>query len=1038
LNGGQAYSVHTGKMTMRITSVSSANSGVDIKDGNNLIYKLRVSGVLTSNTYIYDDLVTFIRDASGNFTLDFDNVPVSTSTLNSALTKGTKYIFALIRLTKSPNDSTITLESPALSIERTVFSSPGKINFCEAYSYNDDLTPVRSGSSAAIRILFGRLTANDMSGLTTALTGTGANAIRYLAFQNSQPVFLDPSGNKVSAGTSGATQLALSHFPESTDPYVFNVPMSSLGTESANYIRVQVWNSELGININAVESSPAFVEQALSYVLGPSNLTVTKTSETSITVTYTRQDTTRLNGNLSANVTNRVILVDDTTSTKVYETELAHAVLTPSVSYPNLGTGNLYRVYVIAETYYSRRDYNSISRDASGNPIRDASGNVIPDSTLKRFENVIIRDFASSVSSAAVEVTGVPTAPRELEVFASDKAITAYYDEPQFTHGVKSLRYHIYAYLSTIINPAAPVSIADVSGTSSITISSAVNSALAGAQATPIVNGTKYSVSMRAIGTVGGRNILNAPFLHQYTTGKVRNTAVINELSLVNTSVAIPSTDVSGLFSGITDVVPGTLVPTPSNVTVTSQSGNLVVSFKKETDNVTDLVITVNDSDATDLSGNPVKTFDTRVARITDGSGNVIMTGLFAVENKNVSANSLADYKFERIFNGEVPFYYVTFTGLKTAFTYNFSIRYCRNSAGTDTFSAEGVGSGSAESAPTQILSPIFSVDSQQIVTSWQIPSNTGRANAELSYTVSVTTESGSETKYDTPNTNFTISGLDNYANYIVKVAAYYLKNSEDTGSKVYGDYRVVNNLNSGKIKPRPAPVGATILRSSGDNSITYTIVPPTTTERTDYPITALNLYLQYSGNTSTRTLITSINQGAYTNATSSNLTGIITDFTAFKNSFFLHNKPINAFSYEFVIEYVANYSDAQNIPGSTGSVTPFGPVKVLSSTITGALINVVVNLNGSGAISTIVGLAKSNVNNNIVVQNLSAGTLPALNIFGSVDNTTQFVSAMQQCSFNLDYSGGLTGISDHLTAVVTPGSADTFVGSASQNPFFA
>lgn len=1028
VNGGQPYSVHTGKMTILITAISNANSGIDIKNGPNYIYKFRVSAVSTPTSYIYNDQVTFQQDPSGNYVLDFDTVPVNGTSLNDALVKGTKYIFAVIRLTQNPNTDSIILESSALSVERTVFSSPGKIRFCEAYSYNDDLTPVRSGSSAALRILFGRLTADDMSGLTTAVTGTDSSgnkiAIRYLAFQNSQPVFLDASGNRVS---SGGTQLSVSHYPESADPYVFTVPVASLGTSTENYIRVQVWNNELNTYINAVESSPAFTEQALSYVSSPTDLVVTKLSESSIRVTYNQQDNTLLNGNSSANVTNRVILVADADATKVYETPVAHSVATPFVDYPNLVTGSLYRVYVIAETYYNRREYNSITRDAGGNIVTDASGNSIPDSSSKRFENVIIRDSVLSVASAAVEITGIPTVPSNLEFFASDKSITAYYDAPLNTYGVTNLYYHMYAYLSSIAYPSVPVSIANVSGTTSLTITNAINSALA--SATAIVNNSKYFVALRAIGDVGNKTIINEAYVHQYTAGKVRNVEVLNELSLTNATTSIPSSTVSGLLSTPFAVVPGAEVPTPAEVSVTSQSGKLVVAFRKETINVTDVVITINESDSVDALNNPVQTFDTRNARVTDINGNVTFTGLWATENGMSSASYLSAYSFEKRTVGTTDFYLVTFTGLKTAVSYNFNVMYCKNTQGTDTFSKGTVVTGSAESAPSVIRDPKFSVGDGQIITSWTIPESTGKGGATLYYTVTVTAETGSSQSFDTINTNYTVSGLENYANYVVTVGAYYIKSVEDP-TKVYGDYTSVNVVSGGKIKPRPAPVGATLSLTSGDNILTYTIVPPSSIdERGDYPITALNLYIRYSGVAGSKTLVRTINNTTYASASSSSLTGTITDFTSIISGAFTHVKPLNAFAYDFILEYTPNYTDAQNIPGTTASVTPSGPVKITSTSVSGSNLNVVVNLNGSGTISNIIGLAKSNTTA-IVVQNLSAGTLPTITRSGNIDNTTNYVAANQLASFALNYSS-LSSINDHLTAVVTANSADTAVGSS-------
>ena len=1076
LNGGLSFRVYTGDMTMRITELSNINNGAIYSDGSgNPIYKLRVTD-FTTTAELYSGEVTFIRSGAGTglspyiYNLDFANVTklvatVSTS-LNLLLAKGTKYNFALHRLSKNPNNASMILESVPLVIARTPFSSPGMINNCEAYSYNDDLTPVTSGTNPALRILFSRLQEAELNavGLTSAITGTansGAQmAIVYMAFQNSQPVFLDTSGNRVAEGTANAISVVKSHYTAggvpSNDPYEFIVPLAALGTVTNNYIRVKIWNSELGAYINAAESSPAFSEMALSFVEKPSNVVITKTSSTSITVTFDKQSNTQMKGNITTNINNRVVLVSDATNSRVGVDQLvAHsAVDSPSVSFSELSTTTAYRVYVIAETYYSRRQYNSVT-------------NGVINDDIKRFNNVVIRNQTTSVESKSFVMTGIPTSPTNLEFFASDKSITAYYDAPLSTHGITDLYYHIYAYRSTVSLPSSStqISIANSQGTASITIDKAINSTGASIT-TDIINNTTYNAYMRVIGKIASRALTNSPFSHSYTDGLVNGSAVTSSISLSNTVVTIPEeTNVLGDLSTAFKVVPDSVVPTPSSVTVTSQNSKLVVSLRKDIITVQDLIITVNDSDATtDLSGNivPVASFDTRLARLYN-NGVITETGLFSVEGKKSWVPSLFEafdltVKPVSVSNGQtteqVDFYNVSFAGLTSGKLYTFSVRYSKaNGDGDDTFSAPVVVSGSSESSPTLINPTSFSVADKSITVKWLRPTNSGRVGETLYYNVIIATLNESGAIVTSSNTTptfdpapplpgtpayldtvnpyvftYTASNLTNYTNYVISVEAYYFKNSINAADGIVSSSpKNINPNNNGRIKPRPAPVGATIQTSFASNSITYTIAPPTTVESADYPITNAILYIQYDGVPSTKTALRTILDAEYVNAhlIGSHITDTLTNIAGLSsiNSNFTHIKPVNAFKYILSLEYTPNYADAQNIPGTSTSVTPYGPVIIESVSSSGNAVTAVVNLNGSGNLSNIIGLAKESGTNNVLA--VTAGTVTTL-----AGGATDSVAAGEKRSVVLTYPG-IASISDSLTVVATSTSSDTLTNSS-------
>ena len=92
-------------------------------------------------------------------------------------------------------------------------------------------------------------------------------------------------------------------------------------------------------------------------------------------------------------------------------------------------------------------------------------------------------------------------------------------------------------------------------------------------------------------------------------------------------------------------------------------------------------------------------------------------------------------------------------------------------------------------------------------------------------------------------------------------------------------------------------------------------------------------------------------------------------------------------------------------------------------------------NLNGTGPIQNIVVLAKG-TGNSIVVQNLSAGTLPTVSLSGGNDNNAG-VAANQIATFDLTMTAVSGNVTDLLVVVVSQNSSDTGLFPTNGSSFF-
>jgi hypothetical protein len=1126
INGGESFRVYNGKMTMRIGTLSSLNSGLEYFDGssNNINFKLTVSpvsinAVPVSNTAaIYIGYVTFIRSGTtGNFAynLDFDNVTkvfgtgneTETKTLNQLLVKGTKYKFSVSRLSKNPN-SQLVIEATAFDIYRTVFSSPGRIKACESYAYLDDanFTPVQTPlGQSAIRILFNPLSASELleNGLTPDLIGTTTTAIRYLVYQDSAPLYVvpgtlpgtgekapplstyatiavpnPPPTDKTNAVPRGLSILSLGHFNDSgvvsTEPYVFTVPTGSYGNPNANYLRIELYNRELETIVNAQESSPAVTERSVAPVAAPQSITISNTSATSITVSFPLQTDSALYGNgyllngvFTTNVKNRIILLD--ASNNLVASELKPYV-PPTLEVPDashtfslLTTGNLYRVYIIAEAYYTRREYTSLD------------ANNIPTDTIKRFNNIVIRNSSSYISKD-LQVYGIPSAPTNVEVFTSSFEVdgqpknefTAYYDAPLVTNGVRDLKYRIYAGVaSRSIPDGATGHIAEVSGTSQISITDAYD---VSGNKTSLQRQTTYNVFMKVAGNVGGLSIARSSFIHSYTEGLILNAqrlpvAANSQLSLtppvpvVVTDPTVPLLEILGTASASITASPDTTMSTPTDLRINADEGVLTVSFDKQ--QVNDLIVSIDYNDTLDASGQPLAQFDTRGARDANNSG------LWNLENNPELRNGLLYGKYDFAVIPAVgllgPRYTVTFENLTNGVDYRISVRYCNIVGSFDVFSPEATKTGSPEAAPgvVGIPSNSFDVDSNTINLRWLSPLITGSSSATLNYRLSITEMNGENSGRVTPvdylptiaagtltapvspatqsTIRYTNTMLTNGIDYLITVLAFYVKTQEDGSSIEFTGTPVnINSSGTGYIRPRPKPVGATMTaRDIGSNSIGVTINPPSPLERQNYPLTSqggLQLFVRHKAAPTNSMLINTWTNSEYAGGSSNTLFYTV---TTFPGSLGEHDRPLNGFEYEFFLDYVENYTDAQTIAPSVLSVTPRGPISIVSSVIDQNKVSLVVNRNGSGNPTNIIGLIKSGESFTLQTFSSTSSNIPAsTNSNLSFQNGIggRYIAAQQLYEFSITYSG-VTSITDHLTVVSNGTTSDTAVNT---NTFFS
>lgn len=1029
-NGGQQF-VTTETFTAVTTSPNLSNAYTK----NSVIYKLDVSTETDNPTSVFSGDVTFIQDISStqvvtgtspsqvttttyvplnSYTLNFDNVSTNMQSLNSKLLNGTRYRFSLSRKSCDPASNTNVFYSNSTDTLRTKFESPTKITDIQSYGINDDLSPVSSLTEPKLRLVFKQLTSTQLNGMASF------NAdIEYRAFQQSLPI-------------QGLATIL--HDNSITSNREFTISQPSFGGSSSNYIRVKAWNTELGLFIDAQESSPAVVESAFTYPQAVSGITINKTNSTTISINYVKQSGSgnSLGGSPSVNIQNRICVFKDNTSIPVYN-EVFSWTNASNVTVPSLSAGETYTVFVIAERVYTKAD--------------------IVLGTL-RFDNVLIRN---NYIKKTVVMSETPNVPANIEIFPSDKRLTVYYDPPlSGLLGISSntLRYHFFCNqdatsfpVDTTVTPnVVQVSVLESSGSSEAVITQAFNTKAAAVNRQNLLllenDSYPYYFAMRVIGTIGGHTLTKTSYSSTYTDGKIQGIQMSNIINLV-ADAAVPSEEVSGVMSLTKQVTPGYGVPLPTGVSVLPQDSKLVVMVKKDiSGQVNNMVVILSKNDAINNNDDPIDAFDTRSLATAPNP-----SGLFNLETfwqSNDIPSNFTNYNFSREVISNETYYKFEFTNLINGVIYDVEARNSKTSGdGSFLFSESVLVQRAPEAPPTPIRTPSFSVNANLITANWIAPLNSGGANiggnGPLKYKVRLLSSAGNVLQiFETSSLTYTIPNLLNGTDYKVDVAGFYVKASDN--SDVIGPFLFVNSASGNLIRPNVAPVGGTITSIvNQNNSITIQTLTAASAEQTLYPLTKLQVWVRDKATPLNQVCVAEISGGAFTGLNTN--TTVITAFTAVLGtpaSSIVHLKPLNGYNYEVVLRHIANYTYAQTPPDKVIDAIPMGALNIISAAIKSGTNNktytLIVNLNGSGSINNIVALAKGAGSNAILVSNLSSGTLPIISISGIQDNNK---AANQVATFDLPFQAASEIVTDLLAVVVSQNSSDTIVMPDNGTGFF-
>ena len=1038
---GSDITVYDGKMKINIASIASANGGTDLKTiteipGQTVLstpeinagvklsqynkYALYLKVALDSSpaTFIIDQSVNAYQDYTtsatvdavtgryiytmlNSYTIDFDTEQNSGAALNTKMDNGLKYRFTLYRRSKNlqtTTDSAVFYSSSENVIVRTKFQSPSYPSKLQAYSYNDNITPVKTaGGASALRLVFNQLATADFNGMNVF----GVNNLTYYAHQNSLPI----------------EGLELAHDSTISGEREFIVP-AALGTGQNLYIRAKINNTEINTIISAQESSPFVTETSSDYPIAVTGLTIENTSATEIKVSWAKQinNTASLKGHSSVNIQNTVYYIKDAVgATFSSATPVGFSAANQYVAITGLDTGASYKIFVVAEAKYTKAKLTTESGE--------------------RFSNAIIS--ANYVTLSTV-VCGTPTAPTNIEAFAGDARVTFNYDPPSALNGVpaNALTYNFFANKEATSFPnysTSPNVLQDIlqSTTSSDTIlltKAFSTKALSNnkTNAVDILNDTEYSYMINTTSVVGGNTLLSTSNVKSVDQ-TVNALTVPTSLTLVSSPI-VPQRTIVGVSSITGIFFPSSGIPSAVIDTTSGDSTITVIVDKITSSPPGDLVITIEDSDAFDKTPLIIAAFDTRKAR-SGGSG-----GLFLLETAasngtvlNIDNGSFLTYIFRKAVINGVTKYYIDFTNLVNGQVLKVTARYCNFISPYDVFSTETIKNAAAEAPPTTVQTPSFSVDSGTIVTSWTAPTNSGGAgiSGNLSLQYEVTLKSSVDAilqTFSTSSTTYTFTGLTNGTDYKVTIAGFYMKAN---GTKVLSSAAAqANAATPNLIRPNPAPVGSTFIGTVSSGTITVAITTAASLEQNLYPLSNIKVYTRITGSTAETAVST--------------FTGPLTGSSALAQV--VISSLFNGKSYDVIVRHTCSTTYSQNPPDIIKSFSPYGQPVIISSTdIAGSAgkgKRVVVNLNGSGPISNILGLVKASASNTIVLQNLSTATtnLPTITIGGTEGVG---VAALQTATFDMVFNALSGSINDTLLVVVTALGSDTFVAPATGS-FFA
>jgi len=1061
---GAPLTVYDGKMSIMVDSLSniqgakdnsssrvipgasgltdiSGNTGLTAVSATMTDYTmyLTIADVNTPTSYIYDNTVTLkqqyeVRKTGtgtavyyplNKWILSFDDINSAVDinkTINEhfALNFGKKCFYKLRRISLDPTSPTYTFLSTETIIQRTSFKSPSKVSQIQAYSFNDDLTPAMYGAGNGLRLVFKQLTNEQMNGLSNFLGNK-----EYRPHKSSFPV--------------GDIIYHNSTLNEDTEiEYMFNMNVEGIGQNGNLYLRVNIFNDELGIGIDGLESSPVVIGKTRSYPQAVSSLNVVSSSQ-EMTISWNKQNAfnqTQLGGFITDNIQNRVIVVEDsiTQVLPVYNQHILWNAPLQSVTVSSLTNGKLYKIYVIAEGIYNADNINGVG---------------------KRFDNAII---SNNLSSTSTLVTGTPTAPIVDGVFPSDKKVTFHYDPPVSLYGIsaESLSYQFFVneedaadfpYYSTGVlqQPVATSTVTTFTIVDKVFKTKALSNNLS--NLVNMANDTPYHFAMVAKADLANISLINNLYNYTYPVMIVNGVNKTQTLSLVTNS-SVPSRTVYSAITSKSIIYTGDNTAKPIGLELTGAQSKVTVSIIKDTPPATHIDITVDKGDA------GIASFNTKdVTYSKDGN---TYEGLFALEQA-AEAGALntitpagtygsSGFNFRKQITNGITKYYIDFVNLTNGIVLNFDVRNARKVGDVLIYSDVVSGQAAAEAPPAIVQNSRFSVSDQTINLIWDVPQNSGGAgvsgNTPLRYKVQLLSSGGqilyTNTNLSQLSTSFT--GLTNWTlgngvTYSARITAYYNKANSQL---VEGDYVTpypMNNSNATTQKPstdpspyqirvNAAPINGSGIFLPGANQITGTFTTATSTSNLAlYPLTSyVILYKSNSGATVNETAsITYPNSEAGITSANLFIANASKTITAISNL-------ANGKEYKIIIRAVPSYSYAQGAPDVEYTVSPRGPLTITSVSLISGTDNknykVDFNYNGSGQVNSVIGLGK-NSSSSIIVKNLTGASLPAITTSGT---ETSLLAANQLGSFTLSFAESSTSITDVLTVIGSQNSVDTYV----------
>jgi hypothetical protein len=188
-----------------------------------------------------------------------------------------------------------------------------------------------------------------------------------------------------------------------------------IGEQNNLYIRVYVSNSEILQTIEGEESSPSVSESPKTYIPAVSGLTATSTISggvASIEASWTKQTTIQLSnaGNWTSGIVQNVVhCINDTVPTEVIPSQTVfHNAPNQKVTFSNLTPGNTYKIFVVAESLYTkgtrftdsriRKNYLTTARVAVGKP-----GRVLNPKLLPKENTLTVLYYATAVTGGISE-----------------------------------------------------------------------------------------------------------------------------------------------------------------------------------------------------------------------------------------------------------------------------------------------------------------------------------------------------------------------------------------------------------------------------------------------------------------------------------------------------------------------------------------------------------------------------------------------------------------------------------------------------------